>query len=107
MIIALVVFCIGGFLAQKAHKILLDDEPTDLVTDGIMGRVRHPMYLGIILIYLSFVLSTMSLLSLIPWFVVVVLHDKFASYEELKLEERFGEAYKEYKQKVPKWIPRL
>ena len=106
LVIAIIVFGIGAAFAQKAHIVLLDDKPSELVVDGIMAHVRHPMYLGIIMIYLAFVLSTMSLLSLIPWFFVVVLHDRFATYEEQKLVERFGEEYIEYKKRVPKWIPR-
>ena len=106
IVIAIVVFGIGAAFAQKAHIVLLDDAPSGLVVDGIMAHVRHPMYFGIIMVYLAFVLSTMSLLSFIPWFFVIVLHDKFATYEEQKLVERFGEEYIEYKKRVPKWIPR-
>ena len=106
ILVAILVFAIGAILSQKSHNVLIDKEPSGLVTDGIMGRVRHPMYLGMILMYLAFVLSTFSLLSVIPWLIVVVLHDRFATYEEQKLEERFGEEYIEYKRQVPKWIPR-
>jgi protein-S-isoprenylcysteine O-methyltransferase Ste14 len=106
ILIAIIIFGIGAGFVQKSHTVLLDDAPSGLVTDGIMAHVRHPMYLGIILIYLAFVISTMSLLSFLPWFIVIIFHDKFATYEEQKLVEQFGEEYIKYKQQVPKWIPR-
>ncbi len=78
----------------------------DLVTIGIFAHVRHPMYLGYILAYLGCIVGTMSLLSIIPWLLIVHLYDKMANYEEHKLEKRFGKEYLEYKRKAPKWIPR-
>jgi protein-S-isoprenylcysteine O-methyltransferase Ste14 len=76
------------------------------VTIGIFARVRHPMYLGYILAYLGGIVGTMSLLSIIPWLLIIHLYNKIANYEEQKLEQKFGKKYLKYKRKVPKWIPR-
>ena len=38
---------------------------------------------------------------------VLVLHALVVFYEERTLETQFGDAYVEYKQSVPRWLPRL
>jgi protein-S-isoprenylcysteine O-methyltransferase Ste14 len=54
--------------------------------------------------YLGGILATFSLLTLVLWIVMVVSYDRLATYEERKLEEKFGQAYRDYKKRVPKWI---
>jgi len=73
-----------------------------LITSGAFAYVRHPMYLGILLTYLGFFVATLSLLSLIPYVMIVNLYRRMADYEEQLLEKRFGERYREYTKKVPK-----
>ena len=92
----------------RAHNALFSDKdepPSHLVTDGILNQVRNPMYLGILLLHLAFILLTMSLIGLGAWIVVVIIYDKLASYEEEVLEELFGEEYRDYKSRTSKWIP--
>jgi len=107
LIISLSIIALGSFLIARAHRQLFKDKPADLVTTGIFAHVRHPMYLGIILTYLGWIIATFSLLTFIPWILTLILYVKMANYEEKQLEERFGEKYEEYKRKVPKWIPKL
>lgn len=76
-----------------------------LITNGVFAYVRHPLYLSILLAYLSFSFVSMSLVSLIPWICYAVLFDKMASYEEEDLVRIFGDKYIEYCRKVPKWFP--
>ena len=80
-----------------------------IVEKDIYKYIRNPMSLGYYLFSLSVglmsgsTLFTLSvLLGLIPAHVFFL---KF--FEELELELRFGESYKEYKQKVPFLIPKL
>ena len=105
--ISLSIIALGSFLIAKAHQQLFKDKHADLITTGIFAHVRHPMYLGIILTYLGWIIATFSLLTFIPWILIVTLYVKMANHEEKQLEERFGEKYEEYKRKVPKWIPKL
>ena len=105
--ISLSIIAAGSFLIARAHQQLFKDKPADLITTGIFAHVRHPMYLRIILTYLGWIIATFSLLTFIPWILIVALYVKMANHEEKQLEERFGEKYEEYKRKVPKWIPKL
>jgi protein-S-isoprenylcysteine O-methyltransferase Ste14 len=106
VVLALSVLTLGFGLTSLGHWLLFNKKLPGLVKIGILAHVRHPMYLGYILAYLGFIVGTMSLLSVIPWLLIIHLYVKLANYEEQKLEQRFGKDYLEYKRKVPKWIPR-
>jgi protein-S-isoprenylcysteine O-methyltransferase Ste14 len=105
VVFAIIVLALGLGIIELGHS-LFNKKLSGLVTDGIFAHVRHPIYLGTILVYLGFIIGTMSLLSFVMWLFIIRLYVKMANYEEQKLEQRFGEAYLEYKRKVPKWIPR-
>jgi methanethiol S-methyltransferase len=78
-----------------------------LQTEGILGRVRHPLYAGTLLIVLGFWLYIPTWANLITTAVVVVYIFIGIRLEERDLERQFGSAYREYKQQVPMLIPRL
>lgn len=104
-----IALALGIIFVIRAHNALFSDEddaPSHLITDGVLNQVRNPMYLGILLVHLSFILLTMSLIGFSAWIVVIIIYDKLASYEEDVLEEMFGEEYREYKQRTSKWLPR-
>ncbi|NVM52493.1 MAG: isoprenylcysteine carboxylmethyltransferase family protein [Candidatus Helarchaeota archaeon] len=93
----------------KSHNALFsgeDDAPNHVITDGVFDQVRHPMYIGILLIHLAFITLTMSLIAFGAWIVVIIIYNRMASYEEKVLEEMFGDEYREYKKRTSKWIPR-
>lgn len=96
-------------LLQGGHRAAGHHSRTSpgLITSGAFARVRHPLYAGSLVLYLSLVVATLSLLSLAAWIVVFVFYDVIASYEERELAETFGSAYRAHRAKVPKWLPRL
>ena len=108
-IIGFVFFLILGlFLAFRAeHVIFQDEKPNKLITTGILGHTRHPLYLGVLIIYIGFIFLTMSLISILGLIITFLMYNYIASFEENELEEIFKEEYLEYKKKVPKWIPSI
>lgn len=76
----------------------------DLVTDGIFGHCRNPLYVGNILIGLGFLCVAGD-----PWCVgigaVLVLwaYSLIVGGEERYLAAHFGEAYTAYCARVPRW----
>ncbi len=80
--------------------------PTALVTAGAFRYVRHPLYLGCLLVYLALAVATASLLSLALLAVIVPFYNFIAAYEEDLLEKMFGDGYRIYKQHTGKWLPR-
>jgi protein-S-isoprenylcysteine O-methyltransferase Ste14 len=78
---------------------------TALVVTGPFRYSRNPHYLGRILLYvgLAFAMNTVwPLATLIP--LVATLHYGVVKREERYLDGKFGEAYKRYCSRVPRWL---
>lgn len=77
-----------------------------LKTDGIYKTIRHPSYLGMLMIMTGFAISMNSIISIlvivIPMIIVLLFR---ISVEESLLVEAFGNQYIEYKSKTKKLIP--
>ena len=109
VILFFIIICLGTIFAYLSHKVLFPDgEITGIIlTEGIFSRVRHPLYLGGLLIYLSFICLSISLISLAIFVITFILFNKMATYEEEILGDIFDNLYLDYKKRVPKWIPNL
>jgi protein-S-isoprenylcysteine O-methyltransferase Ste14 len=76
-----------------------------LATAGIHGRSRNPIYLGMFLIYIGIGLVAQS-----PWVLLITLplaitiRYGVVAREEAYLERRFGDAYRNYKRRVRRWL---
>lgn len=80
-----------------------------IVENDIYKKTRNPMSLGFYLFALALGLITYSTLFTLAVLVgLIPVHIFFLRYfEELELELRFGESYKEYKKKIPFLIPKF
>jgi protein-S-isoprenylcysteine O-methyltransferase Ste14 len=97
---------VGGYFSWKAHQQIFGvvrQEP-ELVDYGVFRLSRHPMYLGIMMIYLGLTLSSISLAALFVLAAIFLFYDYLASYEEAKLVECFGERYLDYMERVRRWL---
>ena len=79
-----------------------NDERTVLNTGGLYKFSRHPLYLFIMLFLLF--RPVMDLFSLTINVCCAAYFYIGSIYEERKLEEKFGEAYREYKKRVRRFI---
>lgn len=88
-----------------SSKIVLEDGHA-LVTGGIYGRVRHPLYLAFLLLFLGFSLSFCSLgfTSLLIGGLFVVFKKRMDMEEHL-LKSSFGEEYEAYMERTSRLIP--
>jgi len=78
-----------------------------LVTTGLYRYIRHPQYVGFLLITLGMNVWFLTIITLALWPVLVIVYYKLAKKEEKEAEEQFGEEFLEYKRRVPGWIPRI
>jgi protein-S-isoprenylcysteine O-methyltransferase Ste14 len=78
-----------------------------LVTTGIYARIRHPQYLGFLLITLGLNVQWLTIITTLLWPVLVVVYYRLAKTEDKDVEEKFGEEFRRYKRTVPAFIPRL
>jgi methanethiol S-methyltransferase len=73
---------------------------------GILNKVRHPIYSGLILITVGFFLFNPKLPTLISSLCILLYLVIGIWLEEKKLIQQFGATYLEYKKRVPSIIPR-
>lgn len=105
-----IVLSLALMFIYLSHKTIFStphEAPATLLNKGVLGHVRNPMYLGFQLIYISLICLSISIICIVIFVVIFLVYDKMATFEEKILENLFGDAYLEYKKKVPKWIPRI
>ena len=106
LIILVITIAVAGYLFKSGHVVVSGDQrPITVVTSGAFRYVRHPLYLGSILIYLGMTVSTASLFCLALLVVIILFYNYIAGYEEKLLETKMGEAYASYKMSTGKWMP--
>ncbi len=77
----------------------------ELRQDGLYAKTRHPMYLGIWLIFLGYFLTAGTLGSLIHWICLSVYLPFGIYWEEQKLIKTFGQTYLNYQHQIPAFFP--
>lgn len=79
--------------------------PEHLVTDGLFAHSRNPVYASMILglAGIFVVLGTLTPALVVPVFAYLI-SVRFIALEERLLEDRFGDAYRDYAGRVRRWI---
>jgi len=72
----------------------------ELVTSGLYSFIRHPQYLGILMITTVWLFAWPTLITTVMWPILIFSYYRLAKKEEKELEKRFGKKYLEYKKKV-------
>lgn len=75
---------------------------TVLVESGVYGIVRHPQYLAGILISIALPMITQHWLVAVPGIVAIIINYLNTYDEEEGCIEKFGEAYRQYMERVPR-----
>ena len=100
----LAIFLIG-MVVLAAATFNFTTTPMDVpITRGIYHYSRHPLYLASLLIYLSVGIAAASWIFLLV-FVVQAVSIRIAGVEEERFcLEKYGDAYREYIDKTPRWL---
>lgn len=109
LMLAATCFLVAIYLAVKSHRVIFEElrDPPRVIEIGVFSMVRHPLYLSALLIYVGLFFTTLSLFSLAIFIVIFLFYDFIARFEEKRLVEAFGEAYRSYMNATPKWLPRF
>ncbi len=105
------IFVIGSLIGSWAfvtfglkNVIGMED---GLITDGPYRYTRNPQYIGDSLSIIGYIVLTNSGMVLIIGVLGVILNLLAPYTEEPWLEERYGERYREYKRRVPRFIGKV
>jgi len=103
------IFIGGGFiLLASAWKVLYEAQRQHkLATTGAYARVRHPQYIGFVLIMTGFLLQWPTLVTLAMFPILVFMYARLANREEANMLAQFGDEYRRYVAAVPAFIPKL
>lgn len=103
------VFIGGGFwLLAVSWKVLYEAQRAHrLATSGPYARVRHPQYIGFVLIMTGFLFQWPTIVTLAMYPVLVFMYARLSKREEAEMLAQFGDAYRQYRDTVPAFIPKL
>ena len=106
IVLGLALAAVGIRDFSRAGTPVPTNEPTRaLVTSGAHARSRNPIYLGMFLLYSGIGVAARS-----PWILLLTLplaitiRYGVVAREEAYLERRFGDAYRQYKTRVRRWL---
>jgi protein-S-isoprenylcysteine O-methyltransferase Ste14 len=106
MLIGLALALAGIRNFSRAGTPVRSVNPTRaLVTTGMHGWTRNPIYLGMFLLYGGISIAARSpcaLILMLP--LAITIRYGVVAREEAYLERRFGDAYRDYKARVRRWL---
>jgi protein-S-isoprenylcysteine O-methyltransferase Ste14 len=102
-------FALGALAARRFRLAGTHLDPgrpsSQLVVTGPYRYTRNPIYIGLVLVYFGLAIALTSvwvLLLLIP--VLLILQRGVVAREEAYLERKFGDSYRKYRSRVPRWL---
>ncbi len=95
-------YSLREFLGLKA-----ENETQALVQSGLQAKMRHPLYLGTILVLLGYFFFNPQASNLIILISTLIYLPFGIRWEEQKLIKEFGDSYLEYKKTTPALFPKL
>ncbi len=104
-----VLFLLPAVVSFAKQKTTVDprtpEAATTLVTSGIYGITRNPMYVGMLLLLLALAAWLAAASSLLPTIAFLLSIDRGQiRREEESLRQNFGVAFETYANRVPRWL---
>jgi protein-S-isoprenylcysteine O-methyltransferase Ste14 len=106
---AVAIMMTAGYLARQGLTIVFAEvraEPI-VIRKGVFNIVRHPIYLGAILFYLSVLVALFSIAAASIWVVIILFYIYLCRHEEKLLMAKFGKDYQRYMSEIPMLLPKL
>jgi len=107
VLISLPFFVFSFYLARYGLKTIFGEQREELVVikSGVFSIVRHPIYLASILVYLGFIIISLSIIAFCIWIIIILFYYFISRYEEKILIDKIGVQYEDYTREVPMFIP--
>jgi len=107
-ILSNILIVVGFVIIAKAWKVLYHAQRSHrLAIAGPYARVRHPQYVGFVVIMFGFLLQWPTLLTVVMFPVLLVTYIVLARSEERDALAEFGDEYRGYMERTPRFIPRF
>jgi protein-S-isoprenylcysteine O-methyltransferase Ste14 len=100
----LVVYLFGVALSIVAVLNFSTSPKDKVITKGLYSISRNPMYIGLILMQVGLGIICSSWVYLLLTLVLLILLNENLSAEERYCLYRYGDSYRQYKNKTPRWI---
>jgi protein-S-isoprenylcysteine O-methyltransferase Ste14 len=101
------IFC-GFWLLAAAWPVLYrHQQQGTLATDGAYARIRHPQYVGFVMIMFGFLLQWPTIVTLAMFPVLCFMYARLARAEEREADRAFGEQWRSYAANTPRFVPRI
>lgn len=103
------VFIGAGFMLISAGwKVLYTAQRAgQLASGGVYAYVRHPQYVGFVLVMFGFLLQWPTVLTLAMFPVLVAMYVRLAREEEREALKQFGDEYRRYMARTPGYFPHI
>jgi len=106
MILSTLIILFGLGLIMRGWRQIHQSQG-ELVTTGVYAYIRHPQYLGLLLITAGFLVQWPTVITVVMWPFLTLMYYRLAQQEEQEVTAAFGSRYLDYKQRTPGYIPRL
>jgi protein-S-isoprenylcysteine O-methyltransferase Ste14 len=83
---------------------VIEEQETRLMEDGIYGFSRNPYFVAYLLMFAGYTVMLQNLLLLLLWLIGFGLVHAMVRKEEAYLERVHGQAYRDYRARVPRYI---
>ena len=98
------LFVAGLIICEIAFVPWTTTSVADPITRGIYRYSRHPIWVGVYVQYIGIGIASASGLFLLLTIVLIILAIKLVPAEERLCCEKYGEDYREYMNRTPRWI---
>jgi protein-S-isoprenylcysteine O-methyltransferase Ste14 len=98
------LFVVGLIITEIAMIPWVKTAINEPVTKGLYRYSRHPVYIGVFVQHIGIGIASASGLFLLLAVVQVVLSALTAPAEERFCCEKYGDAYREYMNRAPRWL---
>jgi protein-S-isoprenylcysteine O-methyltransferase Ste14 len=104
--LGLYAWTLRDFFKRKGTPVPVNP-PVTLITNGPYAYCRNPMITGLYLCFFGFgmLIGSLALVVIYTPLSVLIMHVYLTRVEEKELELKFGRAYLDYKNRVPRYLP--